>query len=295
MEKSSILAIALIGTLIAAFAGWTLYSLVLMTPLADDKKNGGSDELEVITVAGSTTCFPIIDACAEVYMDDNDNADIRVSGGGSTYGIDGVGIGTLDIGMASRKAVSGDKDAEWEIEFADLIETRIAYDGIAVIISTSNTEAPISLSVLQLRGIFNNTYNDWSDVGAGSGSITVIGRAAGSGTRSSFCSLIGLSEPNLNQDQSLESNGAVKSAVSADSIAIGYVGLGYVDGTTVESLKVNGVECNATTVKDATYPISRSLYVYTGPDPSELSDDFIAFVLSNDGQDIVEDEGFVKL
>ena len=293
MEKGPLAIIIILGVAIAGFAGWTVYSLFFLNPELETQS-----DTEVITIAGSTTVLPIAEACAEEYMDEHEDADIRVSGGGSSHGITSVGADTVDIGMASRKVAAGDYDDEWAegITVSDLEEHEIAIagDGIAVIISTSNTEAPADLSILQIRGIFNGTYNDWSEVGSGSGSITVVGRASGSGTRSSFHDFVGLTTT-LDYDQEEASNGDVRDAVAGNSLAIGYVGLGYVDDTNVESVLVNGVECSSATVADESYELSRKLYFYCNEKPDGLIKDFIDFVKSSDGQKIVEDEGFVAI
>jgi len=90
------------------------------------------------------------------------------------------------------------------------------------------------------------------------------------------------------------SNGAVKATVAGNENAIGYIGLGYVDSS-VKAIKIDGVLPSSATVKSGTYPISRALYMYTKGSPSGLAKDFIDFILSEEGQKIVEEKGFIKI
>lgn len=296
MEKGPLAIIIILGVAVAGFAGWTLYSLFF---LATDETP--ESETEVVIVAGSTTVLPIAEACAERFMDDNDGYDIRVTGGGSSYGITAVGADTVDIGMASRPVEAGDYDDEWAegVTVSDL-ETyhyEVAGDGVAVIISTSNTDAPDDLSLLEIRGIWNGTYTQWNEVGGtGTETINVYGRATGSGTRSTFHKYTDLDDAQVagvQQDEA--SNGDVRDAVKQDSDGIGYVGLGYVDGETVVSLSVEGVQCNKSSVGDSSYPISRKLHFYCNEEPEGAIKDFIDFVMGSDAQSIIEDEGFVSI
>jgi phosphate transport system substrate-binding protein len=122
----------------------------------------------------------------------------------------------------------------------------------------------------------------------------VIGRDSASGTRASFEELVMDETEVVSSMLQKNSNGAVHDSVASTEGAIGYVGLGYLDSE-VKSVKVNGVAPSTTTVLDGTYPIARSLHFVTDGEPTGLAADFIKFVLSADGQSIVEDEGFVPL
>jgi phosphate transport system substrate-binding protein len=86
----------------------------------------------------------------------------------------------------------------------------------------------------------------------------------------------------------------VKATVAGNENAIGYIGLGYIDSS-VKAIKIDGVTPSSTTVKGGTYPISRSLYMYTKDSPSGLAKSFIDFILSSEGQDIVEEIGFIRI
>ena len=245
-----------------------------------------------ITVTGSTTVLPIAQLAAESYMSKNSSADIKVSGGGSGVGVQAAGEGTADLGMSSREV----KDSEFQ-KYPDMKVTVVAGDGIALIVNPSNTVS--SLTLAQVKDIYSGKITNWSQVGGTSGGIVVVGRDAASGTREFFWEYVmgkgdfakGMLEKN--------SNGAVKQTIVQTPGAIGYVGLGYIDAD-VKALRIkldNGTQvvASVSNVINGSYPISRSLYFLTKGEPKGLSKAFTDFILSDEGQKIVEEEGFVPL
>ena len=246
---------------------------------------------ENITIKGSTTVLPIAQKVAELYMAENPNINILVSGGGSSVGIQSVGEGIADIGMASREL----KDEE-KSRYPNLKPIVIAKDGIVIIIHPDN---PITnLTLAQIRGIYNGTYTNWKEVGGLDREIVVINRDSASGTREFFWKHVMHKDDFVATALEKNSNGAVKQTVSQTPDAIGYVGLGYVDSTVkAVNIKNDGMEIEPTVenILNGKYPISRSLYMITNGEPKGIIKDFIDFVLSDEGQRIVEEEGFVPL
>ncbi|MDV2482659.1 phosphate ABC transporter substrate-binding protein [Methanoculleus sp. Wushi-C6] len=244
-----------------------------------------------LAVTGSTTVLPIAQLTAEAFMAENSGADIQVSGGGSSVGIQAVGEGTASIGMASRDL----KDVERE-KYPELVSHAIAIDGIALIVNPKN--AVDSLTPDQIRGIYNGTYTDWNQVGGASGQIVVVGRDSASGTREYFHEAVMQKEDFVRTQLEKNSNGAVAQTISQTPGAIGYVGLGYLEGNVKGiSVTVNGnaVPPTLETVKAGTYPISREVFMFTKGEASDLAKAYIEFILSPDGQAIVEEEGFVRV
>lgn len=251
------------------------------------------EETETLIVTGSNTVLPIGQSCAEAYMDEHASVDVQVSGPGSSVGITSVGEGTADIGMASRPAKSSEYD-----QFPGLYETTIAKDGIPVIVHKDN---PIDeLTMDQIRAIYNGTYTNWDEVGGPDMDIVVYSRDAASGTREFFWEHVMQKDDFVSPLYEYNSHAAVKQQVSQTPGGIGYNGLGYIDS----SIKVIGVKADdgsqavmpsVATVRDGTYAISRALYMYTIGAPEGLAKDYIDFILSTDGQAIVEQEGFVSL
>ena len=251
----------------------------------------GGSGVKTLKIAGSTTVLPIVQKAAEEYMKKYPDIDIRVSGGGSSVGIRSVGEGIADIGMASREL----KDSE-KAKYPDLVQYVIAKDGIAIIVHPSN---PVSqLTIEQIRGIYNGTYTNWKELGGNDVQIVAVGRDTASGTREFFWEHVMKKENFRNDMLEMNSNGAVHDKVATTPTAIGYVGLGYVDAE-VKGIKIwnNGewVKPTVENVKNGKYPIVRNLNLFTNGEAKGLAKDFIEFILSEEGQKIVEEEGFVPL
>ena len=250
---------------------------------------GGEKESKTLSLAGSTTVEPIASKAAEVYMEKHPDVKVTVQGGGSGTGIKMVGEGTVDIGNASRKIKDKEKDL-----YPDLVGTIIAYDGIAIVVHPSN---PVeNLTKQQLQDIYAGKITNWKEIGGEDREIVVVTRAEGSGTRDTFIELVMNKGKVEETSRALQkpSNGAVKATVAGNESAIGYIGLGYVDDT-VKPVKINNILPSSETVKNGTYPISRALYMYTKGEPSGVTKEFIDFVLSKEGQNIVEEVGFIRI
>lgn len=122
--------------------------------------------------------------------------------------------------------------------------------------------------------------------------IVVVGRDSASGTREFFWEHV-MKKGNFTATMlEKNSNGAVHQTVSSTKGAIGYVGLGYLDEN-VKAVKINGIDATIANVVAGTYPISRSLNMYTKGEPTGIALEFLKYLDSNEGQAIVEDEGFV--
>lgn len=248
-------------------------------------------EIQTLTITGSTTVYPIVQKAAEAYMDRHGNVDIRISGAGSTYGIRAIGEGTAEIGMSSREV--RDEEITANPNIRGIV---IASDAIAIIIHPTNPVVDLTLD--QIRGIYNGTYTNWNEVGGSDETIVVINRDAPSGTRKSFSDYVMDDEDFVEGALEKPSNGAVRTTVTLTPGAIGYVGLGFVDPS-VRAVKINYdgelIEPTVANALAGEYPISRPLYLLTNGEPQGLAKDFIDFILSVEGQKIVEDEGFVPV
>jgi phosphate transport system substrate-binding protein len=246
-----------------------------------------NEATDSVSIIGSTTVQPLAAKTAEQYMDENEDADIQVSGGGSSTGIQSVGEGTADIGMASRQI----KSSETEM-YPELVQHVIASDGIAIIIHPSNSIA--DLSIAQLKAIYKGEITNWNGIGGPDMEVVVVGRDSASGTREFFHDRVMDKEDFVATQLEKASNAGVKESVENTEGAIGYVGLGYLDQS-VKSIKIDGVDATVANVISGSYPVSRSLFMYTQGQPSGLAKEYLDFVKSADGQRIVEDEGFVPL
>jgi len=243
-----------------------------------------------LTLQGSTTVLPIAQASAEAYMEKHPDADIMVRGGGSGTGIAALIDNATDIANSSRPMKTKEMKQARE-KGVNPVGTVIALDGIAVIVHKSN---PINdITIDDLKKIYTGKMTNWSNLG-GKGNIVVISRDAASGTFEVFNEKVltgaKLTESALMQASNLE----IARTVEQTPGGIGYVGLGYISDK-VKVLKVNGVTPSEQTVRNGSYPLARPLYMYTNGAPKGLAKSFIDFILSNEGEKIVRDNGFVPV
>ena len=244
-----------------------------------------------LVIQGSTTVLPIAQKCAEVFMQKHPEIDISVRGGGSGTGIAALIDRICDIADSSRPIKKKEilKAKEKGISPEPHV---VAMDGIAVIVHPSNQVNQLSLS--RIKNIYTGKVSNWSQLGGKNQKIVVVSRDVASGTYECF-SKLALKKQRVRPDALLQvSNAATASIVKRTKGAIGYVGLGYLSSE-VKALIINGVVPSVETVLKGTYPISRPLFMYTNGKPKGLAKDFIDFVLSEEGQKIVKEQGFVSL
>jgi len=252
---------------------------------------------QTIKISGSTTVLPIVQKAADQYMEAHPGADIQVSGGGSGVGIQAIGSKTVDIGMSSREVTKDEMK-----KYPGFVVTSVAQDGIAVVVNPVNEIQYITLD--QIKGIYLGTITKWTQItGANvpntNNQIVIIGRDSASGTRSYFDETLLLKATPTRTMLEKNSNGAVLQTVAQTPGSIGYVSIGFVSKD-IKALPIwyNAQKFVAPTidnVKTKTYPISRDLYVITNGKPTGLTDDFIKYILSPEGQKIVADEGYVTV
>ena len=245
------------------------------------------EKREDLTISGSTTVQPIVTKAAEVYGQEHPDAKIGVEGGGSGTGIRMVSEGSVEIGASSRELTSAEKAAT-----PDLVVSTIALDSIVIAVHPSN---PINnLTISQIRDIFSGRITNFKEVGGPDRPIVLVIREDGSGTRASFDDLVMNKTDTSDAALQKPASGAIRFTVSGNKNAIGYVGIGYLDGT-IKPLAVEGVMPAEETVRSGEYPLSRKLYLITKGALSGLAKNFIDYILSEEGQNIVKEEGFVRL
>jgi phosphate transport system substrate-binding protein len=242
-----------------------------------------------LTIAGSTTVLPINQECARLLMVANPDLRISVSGGGSGHGVKAAGAGEIDIGAVSRDVKSSERE-----QYPDLKPVAIGKDSVAIVVHPSN--AITALTLEQAAKIFSGEITNWKEVGGADAAIRVITREEGSGTRETFETYVMTPFGRETAAKAFvkASNGEVRATVSSDYSSIGYLSLGYVDET-VKALSIGGIAATVDNVVSGTYPISRNLYLITKGTPSTLEAAFIDFVLSSEGQKVVEDMGYIKI
>ena len=179
---------------------------------------------------------------------------------------------------------------------SDLITHKIAIDGLAFI---TNPKNPIpSLTLEQVKKIYDGNITNWKDVGGSDSAIVVVGRDSASGSRDFMTSSVMKNADYIKTQLEKNSNGAVQQTIAQTQNAIGYVGLGYIDSSVhAVPISVNGTTITPSieTVKAGTYPLARPLYLLTKGQPTGDETSFLAFIDSPDGQKLITEEGFVTL
>ncbi len=245
----------------------------------------------IVVVKGSTTVLPIAQSCAEVFMEENPAISISVQGGGSGVGIASLIDGTCNIANASRP-IKEKEIATAQEKGVNPVETVIARDAIVLVVHPSNALAGLTLA--EIKAIYTGKVSNWSEVGGADQEIIVVSRDSASGTFETFNELA-LEGEKVRANALLQaSNAAVVTTVANTPGAIGYVGLGYVSKE-IKALTVDEVIPSKETVNAGDYPLARSLFMYTDGKPEGAVKKFIDFVLSAEGQKLVEENGYISL
>ncbi len=260
-----------------------IFTLVLALMMALSACSFAAAESNVST-DGSTSMEKVVGALGEYFMEQNPGTTFTYNPTGSGSGITAVQEGRCDIGLSSRAL----KDEE---KASGLVETVVAYDGIAIIVHPDNPVA--DLSVETIGKIYTGEITNWKDVGGNDAEIVVIGREAGSGTRDGFESITGTKDA-CKYRQELTSTGDVITTVSQNPNAIGYASLASVKDT-VKALTVDGIAATEETVKDGSYVVQRPFVFVTreGVELSETAQKFFDFATSADAAEIISAAGAV--
>lgn len=256
----------------------------------------GFAKSNIIQLKGSDTILNLSQALTEQYMKQN-KVRISVVGGGSGIGIAALLNKTTDIALASRSI----KDKEIKIakeNGIDVQETILGFDGITIIVNKNNKIK--NLDSITLGKIFRGEIKNWKELGGNDSPIIVLSRDSSSGTHEFFKEHI-VRENNSKGTQEygektlyMPSNEAIKKEVAKNRIAIGYIGMGYMDDS-VKAISIDNISTSSKNVLDKTYPIARAVYWYSDKNSSPEVQKLISFALSSEGQKIVSTEGFVPL
>ncbi|MCL2487697.1 MAG: phosphate ABC transporter substrate-binding protein [Oscillospiraceae bacterium] len=242
-----------------------------------------------VIVLGSTSVEPYAGKLAEIYAHIHPDREIDVQGGGSGVGIAAVESGIADIGMSSRALKEEEKEfIGWEKE--------IAKDGLAIIVHPDNPVSDLTLE--EIRGIYTMEVTNWSQLPGGDDApIHIITREEGSGTRSAFEELVMGKGVWITQKAMVQSsNGAVRQIVSGDKNAIGFISLGLVEigEKPVKALALNGVAATRENIENGSYELSRPFLFVALTEPDGPAKQFVEYVLSPEGQQILIAEGFIR-
>ena len=288
-----VISIALIAMLVVAMAGCSQSQPAATTaaPAETPAQTTAAPQTEApaalsgtVATDGSTSMEKVIGALGEAFMEANSGVNFTYNPTGSGSGITAVSEGRCDIGLSSRAL----KDSEVA---SGLVGTVLAYDGIAVIVNPANTVEDLDSATI--AKIYTGEITNWSEVGGADAEIVLVGREAGSGTRSGFEELTETVDK-CKYRQELTSTGDVITAVAQNPDAIGYASLASVKDS-VKALKVAGVTPSEETVKDGTYLIQRPFVLVTkeGVALSPVAQAFFDYATKGQANDIITASGVV--
>jgi phosphate transport system substrate-binding protein len=285
-----------------------LFALCLLqTGCGHGSGSGGGNTANTATIQnkGSDTMVNLAQAWAEEYKKAAPDVDVEVSGGGSGVGIAALEKGTIDIANASRNMKAEEIEAAKRNTGKEPKEFIVGYDALAIYVHKENPLNEITLDQIAQIYAEGGTITKWADLGVqipgtSDQEIVRVSRQSSSGTYEF------LREHVLhNKDYKLGSrdmNGSkeVVELVASTPTAIGYSGMGYATPA-VKMLKVKktasdpAYEPSVANTLAKTYPIARSLQVYTLGEPQGAVKKYIDWMMSDAGQKVVETSGYVPL
>jgi phosphate transport system substrate-binding protein len=279
----------------------TVMGLLLSACGASSASQGPADARYSIQNVGSDTMVNLALAWAETFQDEHSDTRIAVTGGGSGTGIAALINGTVDIANASRQ-IKPEEVGRAQANKIEPVEHVVARDAIAVIVHPSNPVEHLTLE--QISHIYTGKITNWRRVGGEDRPIVLLSRESNSGTHVFFLEEVirlgdkksaALFSP---ETLLLPSSEGITAEVRQNPNAIGYDGLGYVTPD-VKMLAVArdaqgpfvlpGIE----SVNGKTYPIARDLYMYTVGRPTGQIAQYLEWIASPAGQEIVAELGFV--
>jgi len=261
-----------------------------------------------LTIDGSTTVFPVVQAMGEDFHEDNPSYSVTINKSGTGSGLQKFERGEIDIAAASRP-IDPKEDADLKAKGIDYIEVPIAYDGISVVVNPENSWVD-SLTISELRHAWNLTSGVklWSDIRPSfpKEKITFHGPTDNHGTYEYFTEAIDGKKGDIREDcQKDQEYNSIIQAIAGDRGAIGYVGFNYYDQNR-DKVKIVPIDAGKSpvvpsteTIANGTYaPLSRPLFLYiskVGYDTKPQVKAFVQFALSVKGENDVKESSYVVL
>ena len=250
-----------------------------------------ASQKNIIKIKGSDTMLKLTTDLAEGFMKLHPNFSIYVEGGGSATGVQALLEGNVDICTASRTLTPEEVKLLAEKYNLIGISYLIAKDALSVYLNNDNPVKNISTE--NLKKIFTCQIKNWKELGGDDAQIEVVIRPPNSGTHLYFQEhVLGGDEYCASAKTEATTNQVIEQ-VKENKYAIGYGGIGFKNG--IYHSKINGIEPTEKNVLSDKYPISRYLHFYVLNTPEKQIKEFIEWVVSSAGQEIVRKEGYIPL
>ena len=269
--------------------------VVVISSVVIGCQDDSTNNIESITVSGSSALLPLMEKSIEKFNEKNPYAEISAQAGGSGTGLAQVLNGAVDIGNSDIPV----EDKMDEANAKKLVDHKVIAQGFGVVVNKSLGIE--NLTSNQIRDIFAGKITNWKAVGGPNKEILLIHRTAGSGTRATFEKTILGGDKSLENDSigvTQDSNGAVLSVIKSNDGAISYLSLVYMSTEEAKKLlnvlKIDGDASDKVNICDGSYKFWSWGHMYTRGKPTGLAKEFIEFVSSVDNNSSVESLGFIS-
>lgn len=271
----------------------------------------GAPAVETVTISGSSTVKPVVEAVADAYRDAHPDVFFFIRGGGSSIGIRDAGKHHVDIGMSSRPLKSFEKK-----RFKGLRTYRIGYDAVAFIAHKANKAS--NLEFEDIQEIYLGTTRNWEELGGSNSQIDPVSKRFGRATLDIFLYYFDLDAINSEgskqfmqlkkqrhrgsfssfRSRMLGSNPEVIDYVSAHPDALAYISFGEAveairQNKPIKILSLDNVMPTPETIIEGDYPIRRDLNLIMYDSAIPLAKDFLKFATEGNGQKVIAAKGYL--